>query len=88
MIVTNSPSCKVYLYRFARVGSSGPVRVLHLLHNKLDTIEAFIAETYVQLAATESMCYFTSSSALTDGFSNSKHHTVLCGALNSYSCRR
>ena len=28
--------------------------------NTLDTIEAFIAETYVQLVATESMCYSTS----------------------------
>ena len=27
--------------------------------NTLDTIEAFIAETYVQLAATKSMCYST-----------------------------
>ena len=37
------------------VGSSDPVRVLHLLHttNMLDTLEAFIAETYVQLATTE-----------------------------------
>ena len=37
------------------VGSGDPVRVLRLLHttNKLDTLEAFIAETYVQLAATE-----------------------------------
>ena len=32
--------------------------------NTLDTIEAFIAETYVQLVATESMCYSTSCSAL------------------------
>ena len=29
----------------------------------LDTIEAFIAETYVQLAATEAMCYSTSCHA-------------------------
>ena len=34
--------------------------------NALDSIEAFIAETYVQLAATESMCYSTGGSALTD----------------------
>ena len=32
--------------------------------NTLDAIEAFIAETYVQLVATESMCYSTSRSAL------------------------
>ena len=30
----------------------------------MDAIEAFIAETYVQLVATESMCYSTSWSAL------------------------
>ena len=33
--------------------------------NTLDTIEAVIAEKYVQLAATESMCYSTGCSALT-----------------------
>ena len=32
--------------------------------NTLDTIEAFIVETYVQLVTTESMCYSTSRSAL------------------------
>ena len=32
--------------------------------NTLDAVEAFIAETYVQLVATESMCYSTSWSAL------------------------
>ena len=32
--------------------------------NTLDAIEAFIAETYVQLVTTKSMCYFTSHSAL------------------------
>ena len=32
--------------------------------NTLDTIEAFIAETYVQLVATEAMCYSTTWSAL------------------------
>ena len=32
--------------------------------NTLDAIEAFIAETYVQLVATKSMCYSTSQSAL------------------------
>ena len=42
------------------VGSSDPVRVLRLLHNNmLDTIEAFIAETYVQLVTTKSKCYST-----------------------------
>ena len=37
------------------VGSGDPVRVLRLLHtmNTLDTLEAFIAETYVELATTE-----------------------------------
>ena len=46
---------------FAHVGSSDPVRVLHLLHkNTLHTIEAFIAETYVKLVATKTMCYSTS----------------------------
>ena len=32
--------------------------------NTLDAVEAFIAETYVQFVATESMCYSTSRSAL------------------------
>ena len=32
--------------------------------NTLDTIEAFIAETSVQLVATTSMCYSTSCSTL------------------------
>ena len=32
--------------------------------NTLDAVEAFIAETYVQLVTTESMCYSTSRSAL------------------------
>ena len=32
--------------------------------NTLNAVEAFIAETYVQLVATESMCYSTSQSAL------------------------
>ena len=45
---------------FACVGSGDPVRVLCLYTmNTLDTIEAFIAETYVQLAATKAMCYST-----------------------------
>ena len=35
--------------------------------NTLDTIETFIAETYVQLVITESMCYSTGGSALADG---------------------
>ena len=37
------------------VGSGDPVKVLRLFHttNTLDTLEAFIAETYVQLVATE-----------------------------------
>ena len=32
--------------------------------NTLDAIEAFIAETYVELVTNESMCYSTSCSAL------------------------
>ena len=39
--------------------------------NTLDTIEAFIAETYVQLVATKSMCYSTSCSALAEAYWNS-----------------
>ena len=35
--------------------------------NTLDTIETFIAEIYVQLVTTESMCYSTGGSTLTDG---------------------
>ena len=39
----------------ACVGSGDPVRVLHLYTtNTLDIFEAFIAEAYVQLAATSS----------------------------------
>ena len=33
---------------------------------RLNTIEAFIAETYVQLATADSMCYSTSCSTLAD----------------------
>ena len=52
---------------FARVGSGDPVRVyVCYTTNTLDTIEAFIAETYVQLVATESMCYSTSCSTLAE----------------------
>ena len=32
--------------------------------NTLDAVEAFIAETYVQVVAAKSMCYSTSQSAL------------------------
>ena len=40
---------------FACVGSGDPVRVLRLCTmNTLDTLEAFIAEAYVQLVATGS----------------------------------
>ena len=40
---------------FACVGSGDPVRVLRLYTmNTLDIFEAFIAEAYVQLAATDS----------------------------------
>ena len=61
--------------------------------NTLDTIEAFIAETYV---ATKSMCYSTSQSALLESvLANAPMkcvcltaRAVLCGALYSYLCRR
>ena len=43
---------------FACVGSSDPY--VCYTTNMLDTIEAFIAETYVQLVATKAMCYSTS----------------------------
>ena len=40
---------------FACIGSGDPVRILHLYTiNTLDVFEAFIAEAYVQLAATGS----------------------------------
>ena len=40
---------------FACIGSGDPVRVLRLYTtNTLDIFEAFIAEAYVQLAATDS----------------------------------
>ena len=39
---------------FARLGSGDPVRVLCLIHNNtLDTVDAFIANEYVQLVATK-----------------------------------
>ena len=38
--------------------------------NMLDTIEGFIAKTYVQLVATESKCYSTSCSALAGVYCN------------------
>ena len=70
------------------VGSGDPVRVLHLLHttNTLDTLEAFIAETYVQLVATK-LCA-TLLAAGTQLFSavvtlRMNRHTVLYGGLNS-----
>ena len=43
----------------------------------LDAIEAFIAETYVQLVATESMCYSTSWSALLERLLAKKFPTAL-----------
>ena len=53
------------LVPFACIGSGDPVRVLHLYTtNTLNTLEAFIAETYVQLATTEAMCYSTGWSTL------------------------
>ena len=76
---------------FARIGSSDPVRVLRLYTtNTLDTIEAFIAETYVQLATTEAMCYSTGWSALacTNPRAWLTLRTVLCGELYSCLCRR
>ena len=55
------PVCPCFIYvqglsvPFACVGSGDPVRVLHLYTtNTLDVFEAFIAEAYVQLAATDS----------------------------------
>ena len=52
--------------------------------NTLDTIEAFIAETYVQLVATKAMCYSTSWSYCSHWQTDDWPRTVLCGAL--YSC--
>ena len=50
---------------FACVGSGDPVRVLHLYTtNTLDIFEAFIAEAYVQLAATSSTVLCSSLTAL------------------------
>ena len=51
----------------------------------LDTIEAFIAETYVQLAATESMCDSTSCSALTGIYCNIDL-TLCCAVPYITSC--
>ena len=47
--------CKVLSIPVPCVGSGDPVRVLRLYTtNTLDIFEAFIAEAYVQLAATDS----------------------------------
>ena len=63
--------------------------------NTLDTIEAFIAETYVQLVATESKCYSTICSTLQESvLANAPMKdvcltapAVLFGALYSCLCR-
>ena len=51
---------------FAHVGSGDPVRVLCLLHNTLDTVEPFIAETMYNLSLPNLMCYYTSCKCATD----------------------
>ena len=54
----------------------------------LDTIEAFIAETYVQLVATKSMCYSTSWFALLGsvlGF-DSTDLALYCAVLYIAAC--
>ena len=57
--------CKVYLYRL-HVWDPVILWGSYVCYttNTLDTVEAFMAGTYVQLVATESMCYSTSRSAL------------------------
>ena len=61
--------------------------------NTLDTVKAFIAETYVQLAATKSKCYSTSCECATVDLTallscvRVSFCTVLYDGLNSYSCR-
>ena len=71
------------------VGSGDPVRVLRLLHttNTLDTLEAFIAETYVQPVATElGATVLVAAAQLPDfccGHSVNEPHTVLYEGLNS-----
>ena len=54
--------------------------------NTLDTIEAFIAETYVQLVATESMCYSTSCSTLTGVYCNIDTVALYCAVPYIASC--
>ena len=84
--------CKVYLHH---LDAQDPAIQWgsHVCYttNTLDTIEAFIAEIYVQLVATESMCYSTScecATVLCCGHSVNEHHSVLYGGLNNYLCRR
>ena len=60
---------------FACVGSGDPVRVC-CTTNALNTIEAFIAETNVQLVATETTCYSTSWSALLESVLANCSHAI------------
>ena len=53
--------------------------------NTLDTIESFIAETYVQLVATESKCYSTSCSTLAGVYCNIDL-ALYCAVLYITSC--
>ena len=63
---------------FACIGSGDPVRVLHLYTmNTLDILEAFIAETYVQLAATDANVLHAQALC-----SETSYLLVCCSGLN------
>ena len=53
--------------------------------NTLDAVEAFIAETYVQLVTTKSMCYSTSRSALLERLL-ANAHTLYCAVPYVVAC--
>ena len=81
-----SPGCKVYLsvaYTWDLVILLGSY--VCYTTNMLDTIEAFISETSVQLATTEPMCYSTGCSALT-GVCIWSHPALHCAVPYIASC--
>ena len=53
--------------------------------NTLDAVEAFIAETYLQLVATASMCYSTSRSTLLERLL-ANATTLYCAVLYVVAC--
>ena len=67
------------------MGVSGFISYVCYTTNMLDTIEAFIAETYVQLVTTEAMCYSTSCPTLSESFL-ANAHTLYCVVPYKAAC--